>query len=1077
MFTINRLPVKPARAGEMLSLPIRVLFAIPPYIRPEENVPVYNLVAGMNHFLGYSPDWNRRVKVLKPSIWAPAWSDEQLSEFVEPSFAHLGVPPPPDLVEQLRADESTITNAGGHPWRANQTGYEIVHFVGYISMLNGDPALYFGRDFTGEEYRGGILRDRLVAMGTRLLILQVPADHYAPAARLAEVVVGSGGPAVLVAIAGQAQEHDPDHWWNTRLLEEFDPADWGPAAAVNLFSFLSDIYLNIVHNYSLAEMNQRSFYLPEDAVTALLLYGEGGEDMLQVTEWMADLERRARMARRMIYEQQAKLFDLPIRMSQVLHVSQREALAPLIESNRQVVMELVANVAEREDNLRNIQNNIREHESKGALPLIEEAEHVAKLEVAALGLSGQEISDTTLPAGESSASAPISVARIEHMIEQEAQNAPRVLNANFQDPDDESQTLDPRKGIPAGEPCVFLVDVGPVWNRSRTIVHGVKEFPVQALPQDTDGWDVQVVLVSDDFTPRVSAGTIYVPAAGGRSTPYMEGAGRAEKSGPLALHMNAPALPDGGENVVTARARLCLYYENNLLQSGVVKVSVVRSPDVALEEDNTVDIDYRLTGSFNGIQKYRDRPTQFSPSERGEAQPVRVNLTINDDGGGGHRILVKQRDELVPGIVPYNPVGTSDLLFRARQTLKDCFFERDDSGRVIFGGDGSQPLPGLNADGGKSRDQFKLDLFRLADFGRQLYWAAFGKVEAEDDDTSSQEWKKELKRALAQPSVIQAARTKGVPPEYVFPWALIYEHNLEVDTSGWRYCKVIDEEWSEEGVRAGHAGGQCPHNLTPADHENVLCPYGFWGLRHIIEQPITHVRKKNGQYQPFDTNDEIRTPQSAISVAVALTSDTALPASLLKSHLTSLQGNTRIQLIPPGVADDRKKVRSILPDSQLVYFLCHGDFDTSRKEPYIGIGLRDNNILHRVYPQDLNEWADSQTPPNLSTWTKQRPLVFINGCHTCDLEPGQILNFVTTLADIRASGVVGTEVSVLLQVAVKVAEMIINKLTETKPDGKPFSVGEAIHHMRWELLNKGSLLGLAYTSYCLSSLHFASNGN
>ncbi len=59
----------------------------------------------------------------------------------------------------------------------------------------------------------------------------------------------------------------------------------------------------------------------------------------------------------------------------------------------------------------------------------------------------------------------------------------------------------------------------------------------------------------------------------------------------------------------------------------------------------------------------------------------------------------------------------------------------------------------------------------------------------------------------------------------------------------------------------------------------------------------------------------------------------------------------------------------------------------------------------------------------------------------------------------------GTEASVLLAVATEVAELMLAKLAQG------ISVGQALYEIRWNLANKGNLLGLAYTLYGLADLH------
>jgi hypothetical protein len=165
---------------------------------------------------------------------------------------------------------------------------------------------------------------------------------------------------------------------------------------------------------------------------------------------------------------------------------------------------------------------------------------------------------------------------------------------------------------------------------------------------------------------------------------------------------------------------------------------------------------------------------------------------------------------------------------------------------------------------------------------------------------------------------------------------------------------------------------------------------------------------------------------------------------------------------------------NVMQETELIYVLCHGEFDTVKKEAYLGIGPKGANRDYRIYTTTFNEWALRESPPNLDAWSSHRPLVMINGCHTSDLQPGDVLNFVSALSAANAAGVVGTEVSVRLPVAVEVAQSLYEKLLPQ--DGKPgMQIGEAMRLVRWELANKGNLLGLAYTTYCLANLQIVSD--
>lgn len=104
----------------------------------------------------------------------------------------------------------------------------------------------------------------------------------------------------------------------------------------------------------------------------------------------------------------------------------------------------------------------------------------------------------------------------------------------------------------------------------------------------------------------------------------------------------------------------------------------------------------------------------------------------------------------------------------------------------------------------------------------------------------------------------------------------------------------------------------CPYQ---AEHPkmNVLCPYGFWGLRHLIEEPPS---VKQGVLR-----DAIRVYPPA---KAALVRSLALNPELTKQHFSQLQGC----LSPPFEllsCDSRERLRCALADPTLplVYFYCH----------------------------------------------------------------------------------------------------------------------------------------------------------
>lgn len=682
---------------------------------------------------------------------------------------------------------------------------------------------------------------------------------------------------------------------------------------------------------------------------------------------------------------------------------------------------------------------------------------------------------------------------IEHALREEVHSL-RVLNANFADPI-QSRVLEPDEGLVAEHAYDLLVDVGPRWETIKSIVSGKANFPEFALPPDRDGYRVQVVIVSQDFSPSIVSAQIWVPRLTGQSFPFEFGQ-LAEQPGPVALRLQAPAFPPSSDMLTfPAYARLCLYYENNLLQSAIVKVGVVQREGTRLDNTNTVNVDYVLTSTFQELEeRFARRAVKFNQAEDSSSHPVMLNLTLNDDGANGHRIIISHLMEsekpFVPsaqikcpphGWVPYNPLEASDSLERARNKLQSIFYLKDSEDGHFSRDANGHPLFALDDQNSKSREQFKRDLLELASLGSELYDSIFTHVRPEGSDCKAARWKRDLENALTDPCIIQIARTSSTLTQYVFPWALLYAYPMvSAAEKEWKWCYIIDEEWSEEGIRRAPRSEEkaqkrqvCPYHFESWHAGNIICPYGFWGLKHIIEQPPSVQTETNGARKLRDAENRILIG-SSLNLSVGVTRDEHLNVSRINKHFANLESIQGVRINPSPPAEDWNEVCTMLTAPEIVYFLCHDEYDLVRKKPFLNIGLRDGEPIHKIYPDTLDAWSRMPNGPDLDEWDKHHPLIFINGCHTADLKPGQVLNFVTSFFAMGASGVVGTEVSILLPVAIEVAESLFYKLARKTSDdterSAKMSVGQALYEIRWELANKGNLLGLAYTLYGLADL-------
>ena len=224
-------------------------------------------------------------------------------------------------------------------------------------------------------------------------------------------------------------------------------------------------------------------------------------------------------------------------------------------------------------------------------------------------------------------------------------------------------------------------------------------------------------------------------------------------------------------------------------------------------------------------------------------------------------------------------------------------------------------------------------------------------------------------------------------------------------------------------------------------------------LRHIIEQP------------PSSYNNELpisirvnKRPEIVTSISLELDRD------LTGRHLQTISNLLRGFAV--ATADSRKDVGATFSrqNLEIVYFYCHGKRELrpggAAPIPYLEIGDKE-----QIKPADITTWyfAESTAAHHWET----TPLVFINGCHTAELSPELLVNFVDVFSSAKAGGVIGTEISVDQPIASEAAERFLFHFGNQQP------VGEALRRVRLGFLKKGNLMGLAYTAYCSSDLHIS----
>ncbi|MFI6100089.1 hypothetical protein ACIA8G_31450 [Lentzea sp. NPDC051213] len=234
------------------------------------------------------------------------------------------------------------------------------------------------------------------------------------------------------------------------------------------------------------------------------------------------------------------------------------------------------------------------------------------------------------------------------------------------------------------------------------------------------------------------------------------------------------------------------------------------------------------------------------------------------------------------------------------------------------------------------------------------------------------------------------------------PWALVYDQPF---TDGpYRVCPSV-QRFGPFG-----AGGVVPPRCPEPDHSgNVLCPFGFWGLSRVLEQPAGPLVRE--------------VPPRSRPVEVALAVDPGLDRALTQRHVAEL-----MSFLPPESISSAyvspAELGPALPDMSA-------------------------DVVHLVYDEGVLQ------PVEIEGW-QHRPLV-VTTSPAADLVDG----FVNQAG---AAGVICPEVPVDQGMAGWVSGLLLAALAEG------MSAGEALRRTRWEMLGRGNVMGLAYTLHAGADL-------
>jgi hypothetical protein len=469
------------------------------------------------------------------------------------------------------------------------------------------------------------------------------------------------------------------------------------------------------------------------------------------------------------------------------------------------------------------------------------------------------------------------------------------------------------------------------------------------------------------------------------------------------------------------RLRCNIYYQQTLIQSRLVSVKVAANPVAGSRPALASRLDYTLSKSLNGeILEGMGTNT--------------LSMMLNDNGNGTHGFRFFGQNNF-KNDATLTEGALKNLIEMARGGL-----------RKVAWGDEEEFKSGKEyryADGTLNEERLRSDLITLAIRGRRFYTALIEKLAGGIDNA----W--DLEEMMLQSGQVQIA--SKVDASLVVPAAMFYDYVLDEgkETKGMTICEAFIKAVRSKTPLEQSAcfQGNCPSR----GQDTVVCPSGFWGFRHNLGLPVS-IKK-----------DEAEGDDAAVTITYSGTPRIAMSVSTDKNFRERAKHEQALRSLNLATseeyADSRDEAVTLMKatKSQIIYFYCHGGL-TKDGVPFISVG------------DPTGDWLTTTTLfNNRVRWRSNRPLVFINGCHTTALTPEYALNFVQSFVQTsNAAGVVGTEITIFEPIATNFAEECFKQFLQ---GGK--TLGEAVRGARLKMLQDGNPLGLVYIPYAVPGLKVA----
>jgi hypothetical protein len=560
----------------------------------------------------------------------------------------------------------------------------------------------------------------------------------------------------------------------------------------------------------------------------------------------------------------------------------------------------------------------------------------------------------------------------------------RVVNTWFADRGE--VPVPPRHALAANTLYLLGVNIGaPDKEKTNVVTEQPEIAPKIIAAALASGEDLVLRVDSEDFYVRVREQTVNLPQRG--------------DTAPVHFQIVTPV------QTGVSHLRLGVYLRGNLVQSYQVYARIAPTQGEIPAEG--VDgwwsaCEYTLSMDLNDVQGLTSRD---------------VCVWFGAGKEGAHRAGVRAAGLDAGPALEVDPVLRRSALERYRELLYDACFEEKpgDQGEEVRREYRYHPdhTP-------RDPETFRETLLDLVELGQMLYQRVFGTREGQRVADAIRQVEK---NQVGGPLVVQIAR---MSLDATFPWAVLYDRPLHYHPGSNEICQEFLK------------GSDCSKNCSKNDL-NLVCPYGFWGFRYIIEQPL----RPPGSFSSVATELSV---EGSPRMTLVYGSDLELTEKHSKA-VSDVLGSQAQVVTPKGTTE---LVKEIECGPAVVYFYCHGG-----NKPY-----RHWLVLDKGDPLVPTYLHDGLC----EAWSGGAPLFVLNGCHTGKFDPSTILSFVHRLGTLGAGGVIGTEVMIHEYLGSAFGEFLFKHLVQGG------QVGQIVYDFRRELLISRNLLGLVYVPYCYVDL-------